>query len=92
MRTKDVKNYRGHELILKEWTTWNGRISEAWSWTPIREFREEMPWVPVSIPGPSLEEIKDKVDDYLDNVEKHRAYNQTIINATAEWCAKYGSE
>lgn len=92
MRTIAEINYREQELIQKEWTTWNGKISSGWGWMPSRELRQEMPWLPISEPASTAEELMAKIDGYLDNVEKHKDYHNTIINATAEWCAKYGSE
>lgn len=92
MKITDVKIYRGQVLQFSEWITWNGSSASSWGWEPMRDLRERMPWLPISIPAKTLDQMKEKVDSYLDNIDKHREYYNTQINATAEWCAKYGSE
>lgn len=78
--------YRGHKLLLREWKTWNHNVARGWSFNiSPTENRTST----------NLEDMKRKVDDYIDNAIHHEqnkkledaaivAFNETFKNHIKE--------
>ena len=64
MDTISTVLYRGHKLLLREWRTWNHNVARGWSFniSPTE-----------SRTSTNLEDMKRKVDDYIDNAIHHTA-------------------
>lgn len=80
--------HKDQVLTFSEWTTWNNQPASAWTWRPDAELRDQMPWLPVSISGQTLDKAKAIVDSYLDNVQRNQDLYQTTQQATAAWVAE----
>ena len=60
--------YRNTEYYYKEWTTWNGKFAQGYTCNDM----ELLKYVNVVSFGAQTEqEMHDKIDDYLDNVDHH---------------------
>ena len=74
--------YRNTEYYYKEWTTWNGKFAQGYTCNDVELLKNVNV---VSFGAQTEQEMHDKIDDYLDNVESHKE-SQRLHD---EGCAAY---
>ncbi len=76
--------YRNTEYYYKEWTTWNGKFAQGYTCNDIELLKHVNV---VSFGAQTKQEMHDKIDDYLDNVDHHIKLSKLFDAGCAEYYA-----
>ena len=82
------KTYRNVPFTYHEWTTFDGRLATGYHCEDVKLLDGLNT---VSFGSKTITEMQDKIDDYIDNKDKHLEWQAQYDKAEAEYYEKYGT-